>query len=140
MSKAFGSIKRGLLQAIEHAEGHAPQPEKQRFASVWDALADTPQEAARMKARSALRMSLEASRERGMAQGELMPYPVAIEPGNDTTAWDVVVPDLPGCFSAGDTLEEAMTQAEEAVTGSTEVLKSKNTINIAGNQCEKRNF
>lgn len=25
MSKAFGSIKRGLLQAIEHAEGHAPQ-------------------------------------------------------------------------------------------------------------------
>ena len=29
----------------------------------------------------------------------------------------VVVPDLPGCFSAGDTLEEAMIQAEEAITG-----------------------
>jgi len=57
MGKAFDSIKRGLLQAVEHAEGHAPQPEKQRFASVWDALADTPQEAARMKARSALRMA-----------------------------------------------------------------------------------
>ena len=46
-----------------------------------------------------------------------MRYPIAIEPGNDTTAWGVVVPDLPGCFSAGDTLEEAMIQAEDAITG-----------------------
>ena len=46
-----------------------------------------------------------------------MRYPIAIEPGNDTTAWGVVVPDLPGCFSAGDTLEDAMTQAEDAITG-----------------------
>lgn len=45
-----------------------------------------------------------------------MRYPIAIEPGSDTTAWGVVVPDLPGCFSAGDTLEEAMVQAEEAIT------------------------
>jgi predicted RNase H-like HicB family nuclease len=45
-----------------------------------------------------------------------MRYPIAIEPGNDTTAWGVVVPDLPGCFSAGDTLEEAMVQAEDAIT------------------------
>jgi predicted RNase H-like HicB family nuclease len=44
-----------------------------------------------------------------------MRYPIAIEPGTDTTAWGVVVPDLPGCFSAGDTLEEAMIQAEEAI-------------------------
>ena len=34
-----------------------------------------------------------------------MRYPVTIEPGTDTTAWGVVVPDLPGCFSVGDTLE-----------------------------------
>lgn len=46
-----------------------------------------------------------------------MRYPIAIEPGNDATAWGVVVPDLPGCFSAGDTLEEAMIQAEDAITG-----------------------
>jgi predicted RNase H-like HicB family nuclease len=46
-----------------------------------------------------------------------MHYPIAIEPGNDTTAWGVVVPDLPGCFSAGDTLEEAMIQVEDAITG-----------------------
>jgi predicted RNase H-like HicB family nuclease len=45
-----------------------------------------------------------------------MRYPIAIEPGNDTTAWGVVVPDLPGCFSAGDTLEEAVVQAEDAIT------------------------
>lgn len=46
-----------------------------------------------------------------------MRYPFTIEPRNDTTACGVVVPDLPGCFSAGDTLEEAMIQAEEAITG-----------------------
>ena len=50
-----------------------------------------------------------------------MRYPITIEPGNETTAWGVVVPDLPGCFSAGDTMEEAMIQAEEAITGWIEV-------------------
>lgn len=44
-----------------------------------------------------------------------MHYPIAIEPGNESTAWGVVVPDLPGCFSAGDTLEQAMVQAEAAI-------------------------
>jgi predicted RNase H-like HicB family nuclease len=43
-----------------------------------------------------------------------MRYPIAIEPGTDSTAFGVVVPDLPGCFSAGDTLDEAMAGAEEA--------------------------
>ena len=43
-----------------------------------------------------------------------MRYPIAIEPGDDTTAFGVVVPDLPGCFSAGDTLDEALVGAEEA--------------------------
>ena len=46
-----------------------------------------------------------------------MRYPIAIETGNETTAWGVVVPDLPGCFSAGDTLEEALIQAEDAISG-----------------------
>ena len=44
-----------------------------------------------------------------------MRYPVAIEPGTKTEAFGVVVPDLPGCFSAGDTMEEAMAKAEEAI-------------------------
>lgn len=43
-----------------------------------------------------------------------MRYPVAIETGGESEAFGVVVPDLPGCFSAGDTLDEALTAAEEA--------------------------
>ena len=43
-----------------------------------------------------------------------MRYPIAIEPGSETTAFGVVVPDLPGCFSAGDSLDEAISNAEEA--------------------------
>lgn len=40
---------------------------------------------------------------------------IAIEPGNEDAAFGVVVPDLPGCFSAGDTLEEAFDNAREAI-------------------------
>lgn len=43
-----------------------------------------------------------------------MRYPIVIEEGTGTTAYGVIVPDLPGCFSAGDTLDEAMINAEEA--------------------------
>ena len=43
-----------------------------------------------------------------------MRYPIAIEPGTETTAFGVIIPDLPGCFSAGDTLDEALAGAEEA--------------------------
>jgi predicted RNase H-like HicB family nuclease len=43
-----------------------------------------------------------------------MYYPVAIhkEPGS---AYGVTVPDLPGCFSAGSTIDEAMLMAREAI-------------------------
>ena len=44
-----------------------------------------------------------------------MKYPIAIEPGDEATAFGVVVPDLPGCFSAGDTLDEAYTNAADAI-------------------------
>ena len=44
-------------------------------------------------------------------------YPVLIEEGSEDTAFGVVVPDLPGCFSAGDTLDEAMDSAREAIAG-----------------------
>lgn len=44
-----------------------------------------------------------------------MRFPIAIEPGDDAHAYGVVVPDLPGCFSAGDTLDEAITRAPEAI-------------------------
>jgi predicted RNase H-like HicB family nuclease len=44
-----------------------------------------------------------------------MRYAVAVEPRNDRTAWGVVVPNLPGCTSAGDTLDEALAKAREAI-------------------------
>jgi predicted RNase H-like HicB family nuclease len=42
-------------------------------------------------------------------------YAVAIESGDSEHAYGVVVPDLPGCFSAGDTLDEALTNVQEAI-------------------------
>lgn len=44
-----------------------------------------------------------------------MKYPIAIEPGDANHAFGVAVPDLPGCFSAGDTLDEAIDNAREAI-------------------------
>jgi predicted RNase H-like HicB family nuclease len=44
-----------------------------------------------------------------------MRYPIVMETGTETSAFGVIVPDLPGCFSAGDTLDEAMAGAEEAI-------------------------
>ena len=51
-----------------------------------------------------------------------MLYPIAIEPGDETHAFGVIVPDIPGCFSAGDTLEEAYINAKEAIAGHLELL------------------
>lgn len=42
---------------------------EQQFASVWDAIEDTPESAASMKLRSALMMALQ-SRQKGMSQAE----------------------------------------------------------------------
>ena len=44
-----------------------------------------------------------------------MKFVIAIEPGDNSQAFGVVVPDLPGCFSAGDTLDEALDNAREAI-------------------------
>ena len=44
-----------------------------------------------------------------------MRYPVVIEPGSDRTAWGVIVPGLPGCFAAGDTFEQSLENAREAI-------------------------
>jgi predicted RNase H-like HicB family nuclease len=43
-----------------------------------------------------------------------MRYPIAIEPASEGVAFGVAIPDLPGCFSAGDTLDEALDNAEQA--------------------------
>ena len=50
-----------------------------------------------------------------------MRYPVVIhkDPNSD---YGVTVPDLPGCFSAGETLDEALQQASEAIECHLEAL------------------
>lgn len=42
-----------------------------------------------------------------------MQYPVAIERGDDNTATGIVIPDIPGTHTAGDSIEEAYAMAVE---------------------------
>src|SRR6202035_1615545 len=56
------------------------------------------------------------------AGGTQMKFTIAIEAGTKKTAFGVVVPDLPGCFSAGDTVEEAFDNAREAIKVHCEIL------------------
>jgi predicted RNase H-like HicB family nuclease len=45
-----------------------------------------------------------------------MKYPIAIEMGGPKKSWGVVVPDLPGCFSAADSgIDESIENAKEAI-------------------------
>lgn len=44
-----------------------------------------------------------------------MKFTIAIEAGTKEAAFGVAVPDLPGCFSAGDTVEEAFENVREAI-------------------------
>jgi len=43
-----------------------------------------------------------------------MTYPIAIHRDRDSD-YGVTVPDLPGCFSAGSTIDEALAMAKEAI-------------------------
>lgn len=51
-----------------------------------------------------------------------MLYPIAISTGDEDHAWGVEVPDIPGCYSAGDDLDDAMAMAREAIEGHFEIL------------------
>ena len=46
-----------------------------------------------------------------------MLFPIAIQPGAEQHAWGVEVPDIPGCFSAGEELDDALAMAREAIEG-----------------------
>ena len=50
-----------------------------------------------------------------------MRYPIVVHT-YDGSSYGVTVPDLPGCFSAGDTLDEAFEMAREAIFGHIETL------------------
>ena len=51
-----------------------------------------------------------------------MLYPIAVEKGSNDEAYGVIVPDIQGCFSAGDTFEEALSNAKEAIADHLEIL------------------
>ena len=46
----------------------------------------------------------------------MLRYTVLVEPEDDGSAYDVLVPVLPGCFTWGATVEEALANAREAIT------------------------
>ncbi len=50
-----------------------------------------------------------------------MRYPIVIH-HDEGSSYGVTVPDLPGCFSAGETIEEALDLASEAIVGHIETL------------------
>ena len=50
-----------------------------------------------------------------------MRYPIILHTDNQKD-FGVTVPDLPGCFSAGDSIEEAIDNAREAILAHTEVM------------------
>ena len=54
-----------------------------------------------------------------------MKFTIAIEPGTKKTAFGIVVPDLPGCFSAGDTVEEAFDNVREIIDAFCQILAEK---------------
>ena len=66
-----------------------------------------------------------------------MKFTIAIEAGTKKTAFGVVVPDLPGCFSAGDSVEEAFDNARQAINIYCEILaEEKKDLPVAKSMSE----
>ncbi|MEW5693311.1 MAG: type II toxin-antitoxin system HicB family antitoxin [Candidatus Hydrogenedentota bacterium] len=51
-------------------------------------------------------------------------YKVVIQKDEENRSWWAYCPDLPGCNSIGDTLEEVKINIKEAILGYLEVLES----------------
>ena len=66
-------------------------------------------------------MSKETLSSGGVGLEETMKYPVVIHKDTDSD-YGVTVPDLPGCFSAGSTMDEALADAVEAIATHVEGL------------------
>jgi predicted RNase H-like HicB family nuclease len=49
---------------------------------------------------------------------------VILIPDEDGIGYTAEVPSLPGCYSQGDTLEEALTNIREAIEGYVEALEA----------------
>lgn len=50
-------------------------------------------------------------------------YTIVVIPDVDVGGYTVVVPSLPGCITEGDSLEEALSNAREAITLHVECLE-----------------
>jgi antitoxin HicB len=44
-----------------------------------------------------------------------MRFVVVLEPDHDVGGFNVVVPALPGCFTQGETVEECLSRAQDAI-------------------------
>jgi antitoxin HicB len=44
-------------------------------------------------------------------------YTIVLTPEPDGSAWNVTVPALPGCFTYGETVDEAIENAQGAIVG-----------------------
>jgi len=53
-----------------------------------------------------------------------MPGYIALVHKDEGTSYGVSFPDVPGCISAGDTFEEALANASEALAGHFALMKS----------------
>lgn len=71
-----------------------------------------------------------------------MEFPIAIHK-NDGSVYGVIVPDIPGCHSAGETIDEAIRNAKDAIFGHVETLlelgevpsfKASNVEDLAKNE------
>lgn len=51
-------------------------------------------------------------------------FTIVLEPDHEDGGYNVVVPALPGCFTQGDTIEEAFQNAKEAIQCHLEGLKA----------------
>ena len=57
-----------------------------------------------------------------MTSAGMLRYTVLLRKNTDVPGYSVMVPELPGCFTFGDTVEEALANAKEAIEGCLESL------------------
>jgi predicted RNase H-like HicB family nuclease len=69
----------------------------------------------------------------------MMEIPIVIHKDKDSV-YGVTVPDIPGCFSWGDTVEDAIRNTRQAILGHIEALLSEGmAVDISPSQIETLN-
>jgi len=65
-----------------------------------------------------------------------MEYPIAIHKDKNSF-FNVTVPDLPGCFSTGKTIDEALSSIKEEILSRLKILAEKGEIAPTPSEIEK---